>query len=159
MSPEGPLRVFWYFATECMLIKIFPKKMFCAFWALDIAPTLDVLVLFFQTAWRVQWMWQKWWMPITSSTRAPLAGGMLGMLLREEWWNWFYRGGCRLLCGWPCYLVQWHCSQMCAAFWLATTYHVTHPLLPSSSTCQSLMHSSSLRWALSAPHASNVITY
>ena len=72
--PKGsPLRVFWYFATECMLInpegfpfyifrhyatfferkKIqkfqFFFKMFCAFWALDMAPTLDVLLFLFET--------------------------------------------------------------------------------------------------------------
>ena len=29
--------------------QVFPIKMFCAFWALDIAPTSDVLVLFFDT--------------------------------------------------------------------------------------------------------------
>ena len=70
MSPKGPLRFFWYFATECMLINpegspcyifrhyaffweknffrkftFFSKKMFCAFWTLDMAPILDVLVL------------------------------------------------------------------------------------------------------------------
>ena len=69
--PKGsPLWVFWYFATECLLINpegspfyifrhyetfekkffknfnFFPKKVFYAFWALDMAPTLDVLVLF-----------------------------------------------------------------------------------------------------------------
>ena len=74
--PKGsPLWVFWYFATECLLINpegspfyifrhyetsfernfffknfnFFPKKMFYAFWALDKAPTLDVLVLFFSS--------------------------------------------------------------------------------------------------------------
>ena len=70
VSKESPFRVLWYFATEYMLIKpkgspfyifqhyatfserkefkkfIFYKKIFCAFWALDIAPTLDVPVLF-----------------------------------------------------------------------------------------------------------------
>ena len=70
----SPLRVFCYFATECVFInqkgppftffgtvrpfpkefffenfKFFPKKMFCAFWALDIAPTWDVPVLFIRT--------------------------------------------------------------------------------------------------------------
>ena len=72
--PKGsPLRVFSYFATECMLIHhkgspllhfsalcdffwknfffknscFFPKNFFCAFWALDMAPTLDVLVLLY----------------------------------------------------------------------------------------------------------------
>ena len=71
--PKGfPLWVFCYFATECVFINqkgspfyifgttrhfpkenffskissFFPKKMFCAFWALDIAPTWDVPVLF-----------------------------------------------------------------------------------------------------------------
>ena len=71
--PKGsPLWVFWYFATECLLINpegspllhfsalcdffwkkiffqkfhFFSKKVFYAFWALDMAPTLDVLVLF-----------------------------------------------------------------------------------------------------------------
>ena len=71
--PKGsPLRVFCYFATECVFINqkrspllhfsalcdifwknfffrkiqvFFPKKLFCAFWALDIAPTWDVPVL------------------------------------------------------------------------------------------------------------------
>ena len=73
--PKGsPLWVFWYFATECLLInpegspllhfsalcdffwkknffqkfQFFPKKVFYAFWALDMAPTLDVLVLFLE---------------------------------------------------------------------------------------------------------------
>ena len=64
------IRGFWYFATECMLINpkgspllhfsalcnifrkkiknfVFFKKTFCVFWALDIAPKLHVLVLFY----------------------------------------------------------------------------------------------------------------
>ena len=62
LSPKGPLRFeFFEILTECMLINpkrspflhfsalcdIFKfQKMFCVFWALDIAPTLNVLVLF-----------------------------------------------------------------------------------------------------------------
>ena len=71
VSKESPFRVFWYFATEYMLIKpkgspfyifwyyatfserniqkfqvFFKKKVICAFWALDIASTLDAPVLF-----------------------------------------------------------------------------------------------------------------
>ena len=59
MSPEGPLSSFLLFCNRMYvniskrvpllhfstLWYIFRKKMFCAFWALDIAPTLDVLVL------------------------------------------------------------------------------------------------------------------
>ena len=73
MSPKGPPFEFFVFATECVFInqkgppfyifrhcatfsernfflenfKFFSKKkMFCAFWALDIAPTWDVPLLF-----------------------------------------------------------------------------------------------------------------
>ena len=74
MSPKGPpFEFFCYFATECVFINqkgspllhfstlcdifrkkffskissFFPNFKFCAFWALDIAPTWDVPVLFF----------------------------------------------------------------------------------------------------------------
>ena len=50
-----PFDFFDFFSALCDIFlknfffenfKFFSKKMFCAFWALDIAPTLDVLVLF-----------------------------------------------------------------------------------------------------------------
>ena len=50
-SKFSPFYIFWHYAafseSKNMIIslKYFWKKVFCAFWGLDIAPTLDVLVL------------------------------------------------------------------------------------------------------------------
>ena len=84
MSPKGPpFDFFCYFATECVIInqkgspfyifrhyatfsernfffenfEFFSKKMFCAFWALDIAPTWDVPVLFFEIINYIVYSW------------------------------------------------------------------------------------------------------
>ena len=52
LNPKGsPLLHFRHYATfserkESKKFKFFSKKVFCAFWALDIAPTLNVPVLF-----------------------------------------------------------------------------------------------------------------
>ena len=50
MKAKGsPFHIFWHYATfserKNSKIQVFSKKVFCAFGALDIAPTLDVPVL------------------------------------------------------------------------------------------------------------------
>ena len=54
-SSKGSLQFFWYLIfCNRMYVRFFSKIMFCVFWALEIAPTLDVLVLFFTNFDRVK---------------------------------------------------------------------------------------------------------